>query len=318
MRRLGLILAFLAMSCVHNVPKPLTDFDPEKLSNPRVIIVTDEQSPIYDEVLVGIHIASRGPYQVFRITDDKMGQNDLLQHLVQMKPQGLIALGPKSVYAVSQAKIFLTSAFAMVPRPKSYTVENAFSYGVRMIPEMLEQMQLIRSLMPNIKRIGVMFSKLYTKSALQSLTNAKDENVELVAIEIQSESDVMPALRRYKGHIDGFLMIEDPFILDIGVISEMTDFLRQEKIPFFALDCSMVRRGATAAFGVDYFSLGRQLVDLVMAGKSEGLAQKTKLFNPNQVNICVNRKVLENMWSHDFWPGITQFASTSHRPLVIY
>ena len=115
-----------------------------------------------------------------------------------------------------------------------------------------------------------------------------EEQFDLVNIEIQSTSDVLPALARYYKEFSAVLMLDDPILLDIDVLSSVSNFLSSKGIAFFALDCSMVQAGALASFGTNFAALGRDLVKMVSHDRGTHKYQPTQIVNPSEPDLCVN------------------------------
>ncbi len=260
-------------------------------NNPLVVLVDDDLA-LYDQVITGIHVATRGDYRVLRMQEEGFVQSVFLADLIAVKPRALIALGPRSASAISSARVILPSAFSMVPRVENYELDNVFDGGIRMVPETKARIGLIRALMPNLRALGVMFSRQYSRNAIQAIRSlCDDEQFELVNIEVQSVSDVLPALMRDHRNWGAVLMIDDPVMLDMDVLAPVTNFLRNKGIAFFALDCSMVQVGALAAFGTNFFSLGRDLVEMVNSVEGGHSYQATNLIDPKDKALCINAAV---------------------------
>lgn len=265
-------------------------------NNNRLVILADDTRGLFSDVLTGIHVASRGEYSVLRLLEEGFEQSALLAELISIRPHALIALGPRSAHAIAQARIILPSAFSLVPRIENYELDNVFCAGIRMVADAKEQISLIRALMPELKFLGVMFSRQNSRNLMQSLRGmSDDEQFDLVGIEVQTITDVLPSLTRFQQEIGAVLMIDDPILLDMTVLDSVTNFLSRTGIAFFALDCSMVRAGALASLSTNYFSLGRDLVNLVSHDIGSHRYEPTKITNPSERDLCINLSTIKNM-----------------------
>ena len=115
-----------------------------------------------------------------------------------------------------------------------------------------------------------------------------DEQFELVNIEVHSVSDVLPAIVRYHQEFGAVLMLDDPILLDMDVLTSVTSFLAAKGIALFGLDCSMVQEGALASFGTNFFSLGRELVAMLASEKGAQVYQNTTIVDPISKDLCIN------------------------------
>lgn len=254
----------------------------------RLVVLLDDDLLLYDQVITGIHVATQGDYRVLRLHEEGFVQSALMADLIALKPRALIALGPRSANAITASRIMLPSAFSMVPRTENYELDNVFLSGIRMVPDTQERIGLVRSLLPNLRALGVLFSRQNSRNSMQRVRSlCDDEQFELVNIEVQSSSDVLPALMRYHQEFGAVLMLDDPILLDTEVLTAVTNFLAMKGIGLFALDCSMVQEGALAAFGTNFFSLGRELVDMISKNTAPAY-QTTHLVDPKNKDLCIN------------------------------
>lgn len=277
----------------HELQKLVSDRD-------KLVVLIDEDLPLYAQVITGIHVSSHGNYRVLRIHEEGFVQSALLEQLIAIKPRALIALGPRSANAIMSSRTILPSAFAMVPRIENYELDNVFVAGIRMVPDVKAQIALVRSLRPDLKALGVVFSRQSSRNSMQKVRSlCDDEQFELVNIEVQSVTDVLPALVRYHQEFGALLMIDDPLILDVEVIRAMISFLSARQIALFALDCSMVEEGALASFGTNFFTLGRDLFKLVASEKNVRLYQPTVFLDPSEADLCINLQTAKKMGDAD-------------------
>lgn len=263
-----------------------------------LVVLTDADSPIYGQVITGIHVAARGNYQIWPLQAGGFTQSALLDRLLDTKPQGVIALGPRSAHAMANAQVVVRAVFSLVPRVENYELNQIFMAAVRMVPDIKEQLSLVRKLLPNVKNLGVVFSRRYSRTTMERLRSlADDEQFNVINIEATSKGDVLPALKRSKEDIGALLMLDDPFLLDVDVFKEMASFLSSQRIALFALDCSMVEAGAMASFGTNFFSLGRDLVRLLENDDVHPYGA-IEYKNPSKPDLCLNLKVANSV-DHD-------------------
>lgn len=288
------LLTLLACASV-KCPEVQLGIAPKDAVGHPLVVLTDADSPIYGHVITGIHVASQGHYQVWPLQAGGFTQSALLDRLLDIKPQGVIALGPRSAHAMANSQVVMRAVFSLVPRVENYEFNQIFMAGIRMIPDIKEQLSLVRGLLPTVKNLGVIFSRRYSRSTMERLRSlADDEQFNVINIEATSKGDVLPALKRSKDDIGALLMLDDPFLLDVDVLKEMTLFVSSQKIALFALDCSMVEAGAMASFGTNFFSLGRDLVRLLENDDVHPYGI-TEYKNPSKPDVCLNLKVVGAM-----------------------
>lgn len=260
----------------------------------ELVVLVDDTLALYRQVITGIHVASFGNYHLLPLQDEGFSEAWFLQELLNVRPRGLIALGPRSANVVIGLRILLPSAFSMVPRIDNYDLDSVFTAGIRMVPDLKEQINFIRTVMPDLKALGVIFTRQNSRNALQKLRSlCDDEQFELMAMEVQSASNVLPTLVRESHQFQALLMLDDPVLLELEVLLAATRFLAEKKIALFALDCSMVKEGALFSFGTNFFTLGRDLTRLVLQKNTNADHQFTTLLNPKSPDICINLATAE-------------------------
>lgn len=316
-------LCFSLMACVAaRIPEPAIRSALLNEANKKqdLVVLIDDELSLYRDIITGIHVASEGNYRILRLLDEGFVQAALLEQLIAIKPKALITIGPRAANAVVSARVFLPSVFSMVPRMENYELDNVFVAGIRMVPDLEEQLYLVRSLLPNLRSLGVMFSRQNSRNAIQRVRSlCDDEQFALVNIEVQSISDVLPALMRYHSEFDALLMLDDPLLLDNEAIHNLIDFLRSKGIALFALDCSMVEEGALASFGADFFAMGKDLVNLVLRKNNMRLYQPTTYLDPSKAELCVNLKTAEKMnKAEEILLHAMEYAADKDRTLKVY
>ncbi len=128
-----------------------------------------------------------------------------------------------------------------------------------------QQIKLIKSIVPNVKTIGVIFNPGEVNSQKQVhdfSCLAKKEGIEIIKASASKSSEVSTAAKTLVGRVEAIFLPTDN-----TVISSLEALIRignQYKIPVFGSDIDTVRRGATAAYGVDWKESGLLLAKIVI------------------------------------------------------
>ena len=156
-----------------------------------------------------------------------------------------------------------------------------------------DQLKMIRAMMPDAKKIGIM----YTTSEVNSLTNletykklAPEYGFEIVESGVAASSDIPIALDSLVTKVDCISNMTDNNVVNNldTVIAKATE----AKIPVFGSEVEQVVNGCAASMGLDYVELGRQTGKMA-AAVLKGEDAKTM---PVQVistsSLCVNSDVM--------------------------
>lgn len=159
---------------------------------------------------------------------------------------------------------------------------------------MKKQLELIKKLVPNAKKVGIMFNTSETNSELQ-VSKAKelapDFDFEIITSGVTNTNEVSQALDALVNKIDVLYVPTDNLIASsMPLVSAKCN---EKKIPIIGAEKAHVELGALATEGIDYYKLGFQtglMAVEVLEGKSpKDMAVETL----KNTELVINNKVAE-------------------------
>lgn len=121
------------------------------------------------------------------------------------------------------------------------------------------QIELIREIIPTVKRIGVIYNSGEDNS-ISSLKQIQDEagkrDIEVIEAPVSNSSGVFLAAKSLVGKVDAIHIPTDNTV--ISAFDSVVKVCEENRLPLFAADIDSVPRGAVAAVAIDYYRLGRQ------------------------------------------------------------
>ena len=160
-----------------------------------------------------------------------------------------------------------------------------------------EQMALIRELMPDAKKIGI----LYTTSEANSVStiqeykdHAEEYGFEIVDTGINTIADVEMAAKDLASKVDCISNLTDNTV--VSALQTVLAAANDAKIPVFGSEVEQVKNGCVAAVGIDYVALGKQTGE--MAAKvlnGEATAAETPFEICEGGNVYVNTEAAGNI-----------------------
>lgn len=160
-----------------------------------------------------------------------------------------------------------------------------------------EQMALIRELMPDAKKIGI----LYTTSEANSVStiqeykdHAEEYGFEIVDTGINTIADVEMAAQDLASKVDCISNLTDNTV--VSALQTVLAAANDAKIPVFGSEVEQVKNGCVAAVGIDYVALGKQTGE--MAAKvlnGEATAAETPFEICEGGNVYVNTEAAGNI-----------------------
>jgi putative ABC transport system substrate-binding protein len=122
-----------------------------------------------------------------------------------------------------------------------------------------EQLKMIRAIMPNAKKIGIMYStsEVNSTSAIEEYKKeAPKYGFEIVESGIASVADIPIAADHLLSKVDCLNNLTDNTV--VSGLPQILEKANKKNIPVFGSEVEQVKIGCLASMGLDYFDLGKQ------------------------------------------------------------
>ncbi|MEA5467795.1 ABC transporter substrate-binding protein [Spirulina sp. 06S082] len=218
------------------------------------------------------------------------------------RPDVIVAIATPSAQAIISATKEIPVIFTAVTDPiGAKLVENLekpgeLVTGVTDLSPIGEQLDLIKEITPEVKRVGVLYSAGESNSvSLVELLKkeAISRNLEIVEATATQSSNVATAAQSLIGKVDAIYVPTDNTI--VSALEAAIQIATENKIPLYAGDTDSVERGAIAALSFNYYDVGRQtgkIVLEVLEGKKPG---DIPVQSVEKLQLFVNLKAAEAM-----------------------
>lgn len=212
------------------------------------------------------------------------------------KPDAIVAIATPSAQAVVAATKTVPVVFSAVTDPvaaklvPSWEASGTNVTGVSDLLALDKQMDLVKQVVPDAKRVGMVYNPGEANSVvvvkeLQKLLPSM--GMTLVEAAAPRSVDVSSAARSLVGKVDVIYTSTDNNV--VSAYEALVKVGQDAKIPLVASDTDSVKRGAVAAYGINYRDLGEQtgrVVARILKGEAPGsikpeVSTKLELFvNP--------------------------------------
>ncbi|NOL48951.1 ABC transporter substrate-binding protein [Pelistega europaea] len=204
----------------------------------------------------------------------------IARQFIGEKPDAIVAIATPSAQAVVAATKTIPVVFAAITDPvaaqlvKSKEASGTNVTGVSDVLELEPQIELIKKVVPNVKRVGVVYNPGEANSAVvvkQLKEMLAKQNITLVEASAPRSVDVSSAARSLIGKVDAIYTTTDNNV--VSSYEALVKVGNEADIPLIASDTDSVKRGAIAALGLNYFNLGEQsgaLVTRILKGEKAG------------------------------------------------
>ena len=160
-----------------------------------------------------------------------------------------------------------------------------------------EQLKMIREMLPDAKKIGIMYttSEANSVSAIEEYKSLVEKyDFELVEKGITTTADVSLAADDLLSKVDCITNLTDNTV--VASLPTILDKANEKKIPVFGSEIEQVKIGCLAAEGIDYIALGKQTGKMAAEIlKGEKKASEMNFETITEPGFYVNEKVAENL-----------------------
>ena len=160
-----------------------------------------------------------------------------------------------------------------------------------------EQLKMIREMLPDAKKIGIMYttSEANSVSAIKEYKSlVKKYGFELLEKGITTTADVSLATDDLLSKVDCITNLTDNTV--VASLPTILDKANEKKIPVFGSEIEQVKIGCLAAEGIDYIALGKQTGKMAAKVlKGEAKASEQNFETITEPGFYVNNKVAEDL-----------------------
>lgn len=187
------------------------------------------------------------------------------------KADVIVAIATPSAQAVVAATKDIPTVYSAVTDPvaaqlvKTMDPTGSNVTGVSDALALEEQVNLIKKVVPNVKRIGMVYNPGEANSVVvveEFKRILPAMGIELVESTAPRTVDITSAARNLVGKVDVIYTNTDNNV--VSAYEALVKVATDAKIPLIASDTDSVKRGAIAALGIDYKDLGRQTGKIVV------------------------------------------------------
>ena len=220
----------------------------------------------------------------------KKDTKNIVTNIKEKDPDLILTVGTEATKRILEAEIKdIPVIFLMVLDPK----ENGFVEsdqrpgknftGTTMKISAKMQLKAIKSVIPKIKKVGVIYNPDKTEKLIKGAVSfSKKNKIELKAVSVFSPKEVPDVLNVLVREIDLLWIVPDETVISEQSLRYILSFTFKNKVPVMGYAAHIVRKGALLALSCDYEDIGRQGGELfweVINGK-----------NPDSLPVTVPRK----------------------------
>lgn len=290
----------------------ITSFFAFAAESPRTVALTQiVEHPSLDAARHGIldELAAAGytPGQNLKIDYQNAQGNpitaaQIARKFVGDRPDVIVTITTPSAQAVVAATRELPVVFCSVSDPLGAKLVNNLAKpggnvtGTSDLSPIAEQLDLIRELSPDVKKLGILYNPGEANSvSLVALlkTQASGKGLQVIEATAPKSGDVLSAARQLAGKAEAIYIPLDNTV--VSALEAVIKVGRDARIPVYSADTDSVGRGTVASLGFDYYDVGRQTgqqVVRILRGEKPGDIPVERV---KKLNLYVNLQAAEAM-----------------------
>ena len=222
----------------------------------------------------------------------------IAQKFVSQSPDVIVPISTPSAQAVysTARQSHIPVIFAAVNDPVSAKLVPSMDKagngitGVSDMPPIQEQVALIFEILPNVKKIGIIYNPGESNSdavVCQFEKAVAKRGIKLIKATSVNMVDVQTAARSLVGAVDAIYIPNDNTI--VAALDSLVKVAMDNKIPVFSADPESVKQGCLAAITHSQYGLGRQTGKMVARFLKGTDIQKMPVESPSVIELSVNQ-----------------------------
>lgn len=213
-------------------------------------------------------------------------QQKIVNQITAEKPDLIFAIGTKAAKLAEQSFKNKPIVYSMVLNPEK--LSNANMAGVLLDVPVKMQIEALRKVFPEGKKIGVIFTSDSNKRVAELNQACTDLGLQLVKQKINDEKELPAALSNITWQINCLLMIPDVNIYFPQAVKYLLLESLRQKFPVIGLSKYHSKSGAMISIDCDYIDLGRQAGEIALRILNGEKPVDIKPVSPRKTSFSVN------------------------------
>jgi putative ABC transport system substrate-binding protein len=259
----------------------------------EVLVIQSLPIKPYDDAFQGFKSTCKE--KIDRLVGPELNETEVATRVRRARPELILAIGMDAVVKLKGIKD-IPIVYVMVLNPNTIlnNGDNITGISMNLAPE--KQFSVMRELLPQIKKIGIIFDQAKTGPYVGRVYNAASiMGIELMTKQVHSSKEALSTLEGMAGKVDALWLIPDTTVVNPTTVDLLLLSSIEKKLPVITFSEKYAEKGALLALEVDAFQSGKQageMAEKILAGKS---ASAVKNEDSRGVNLTVNMVVAKKL-----------------------
>ncbi|RXZ33922.1 ABC transporter substrate-binding protein [Oxalobacteraceae bacterium CAVE-383] len=195
-------------------------------------------------------------------------------------PDVIVAIATPSAQSLVAATKSIPIVYSGVADPiaaqlvKDWKPSGTNVTGLSHMLDLNRQIDIMKQVVPSVKKVGIVYNPGEVNSAVvvrQLKGLLEKQGIALIDVAAPRTVDVGPAAKSLIGKVDLIYSTTDNNV--VSTYESLVKVCNDARIPLVASDTDSVKRGAIAAYGVNFYALGRatgKVVARILQGEKPG------------------------------------------------
>lgn len=271
---------------------PVLLFSPGLLSAAEIAILKSSDIAAYNQAVAGLRAELPGSVAVteYDMQGDVTRGRKLARKIRASDASLVVAIGLKAALVAKLEVVDVLLMYCMVLDPEKYDLRGPNITGIGLQIPIERQFSAMRSVLPKLKRIGVIYDPEKTGPLVEEARRwAKGLNLELVERRIRSEKELPDTLRALIAHIDALWLVPDSTVLTEDSLRFVLATGLDHNVPVIGFSSEFVRSGALIGLSVNPEDIGRQ-AGILVKKMLNGERNSSFLVPPDRIRFALNLK----------------------------
>lgn len=262
-------------------------------AGPEIAILKSSDLKAYNEAVEGFKATAPGDatYIEYDLRGDLERGKHLARKIRATNSSLVVAVGLKAALAAKLEIVDIPILYMMILDPIKYQLTAANMTGVLLDIPADRQFKVIRTFLPTLHRIGVMYDQDKTAAKLKEVeSRAATHNFQLRVFPVDNDKEVPQQLRSLLSESEALWLIPDSTVLTDESIRFILESALAKHVPVVGFSSEFTRLGALLSMSIDYGEIGREtglLAKRIVNGEQQ---LPLKPISVQRIRITVNQK----------------------------
>lgn len=259
----------------------------------EITILKSSDLKAYNDAIDGFKATSPGSaiFAEYDLLGDLERGKQLAKRIRTSESSLVVAVGLKAALAAKLEIDHIPILYMMILDPFKHHLTAGNMTGVLLDVPSDHQFKVMRSFLPSLHRIGMLYDPEKTSSKLKEAEiRAPVQDFQVRGFPVMSEKDIPQQLRALLSESEALWLIPDPTVLTDESIRFILESAVAKQIPVIAFSTEFTRLGALLSLSVDYGEVGRETGRLAKRVLNGEPMMTLKPVSVQRIHISVNQK----------------------------